>query len=1399
MPSRQFNTPPTGLVDWTASPEAAAVQASMEKSLRGHIPQLLASHQMEFTLRELRDDLSMVLRGTEAISAAGLRATNATLVDFEALRTRVAAGDAEALGVLERGMDIVLQAAVGFLTGAQTTAEVEDLLTLAFGQDAGAALARTALIRPPGGIASPQLRPPSGVARPPLSPTARLATAQPRPPRGLGLDQVRQLEIWGTLRDMLDAFRRHGQSLGPQIDWAETVVATSKGIERMAPRRPCPGDKQSIFGKGFGTAPAKQAPKDRILRVPKAGGGCMSVPNEDILSWADTEIVIRLPPEVGTGCVGFLILPGPPPPASTPAVEVQQAAGMVQTVLGKYFGGLGVMAGQRIVDIASRLHDGVPFPCPPCLPAQADGIVPNHIHGGPPEITFTINGHDDTAVIHPDEAIVLAWSVAGGRGKSLLSSELVKIGSFATDINLPLEMLKNADPCFPFEEQAHALPPVKTTISDQASTLPPQTVPWDLADDWDVAYTIRAESPCPGQAAAVKTVRVQMREPGPVLFGICDMHTHLVSHWSFARVGYWGDNGAPPRNPADLGDPADSTGRDAVPAEGPMAVSLRSSDSPDGYPAMPGLEDLGVYFGAFQGMPAPVGGGWPDFSVWPRADYLGYQQVHVDWLKRAYLGGLRLTVCLANNSEFAASRFLETYEAFRSERSSLPKNAETREREISDRDAIERQVKAARSMVEWVRVNDGGWMEIAATPDDAERIVREGRLALVLGVEVGSLGGWRNEEALNEAAGHNDTQRDALLDELIAWLQGLNVHHVFPIHGINNAFGGTALWMRLYDAANRERFGGSFRVDAAPEGSGIEYRLEQDTFQGAEPMMDELAQILSYYGPRPLLDEVAAFGGPVAFGAALATALAGPAGLLATLPVSVSALAFLYLRLKTAYAVPPDPGTMEQWMSVRGGQVNTMGLTESGQVFIRKLMRAGMLIDIDHMGMHSADKTLGILREHRYPPVAGHAEFVDMKLGPAARGQRPASMERDEWVGANNEFDRTRNAGTYGTANPKRLVTERDMQPQRLKAIRALGGMVGTFLAHGAGLACRCAGGPNSWTGSWRISNDAVGSAKSFAQNFEYLGWHLRGRRAAFGSDVNGAAPLIMPRFGPDGARGAKSYTDSQARTKNNDDLRPGLAPKRSGQVFAQDASVSYGGPASAEYRLQRFMSEDAPQKDPPFDDDQRLFWQALCVRAAGVQPEKPVELSGVIAQQHVLVNMGKGLMATQRSELPLPVDWNASTVAAPLGGGSDLEVQLAAWLATHPSEVPKEGDSARVKALVPGLRRVWMHWTQANHPTAANHPYPRVALGPLGAALYDADGRMIKHRLGAISALAGAPPRDFDINVDGMAHYGMLPDFVQDLANVGVPAQGLATLYRGAHDYIRTWRLCRTRAASMP
>jgi len=54
---------------------------------------------------------------------------------------------------------------------------------------------------------------------------------------------------------------------------------------------------------------------------------------------------------------------------------------------------------------------------------------------------------------------------------------------------------------------------------------------------------------------------------------------------------------------------------------------------------------------------------------------------------------------------------------------------------------------------------------------------------------------------------------------------------------------------------------------------------------------------------------------------------------------------------------------------------------------------------------------------------------------------------------------------------------------------------------------------------------------------------------------------------------------------------------------------------------------------------------------------------------------------------------------------------------------------------------------------------------------------------------------RDFDINLDGMAHYGMLPDMLQDICNSGLTPQDLVPLFRSANDYVEMWATVEERA----
>ncbi|MFN4144526.1 MAG: hypothetical protein ACK4GN_01795, partial [Runella sp.] len=47
---------------------------------------------------------------------------------------------------------------------------------------------------------------------------------------------------------------------------------------------------------------------------------------------------------------------------------------------------------------------------------------------------------------------------------------------------------------------------------------------------------------------------------------------------------------------------------------------------------------------------------------------------------------------------------------------------------------------------------------------------------------------------------------------------------------------------------------------------------------------------------------------------------------------------------------------------------------------------------------------------------------------------------------------------------------------------------------------------------------------------------------------------------------------------------------------------------------------------------------------------------------------------------------------------------------------------------------------------------------------------------------------REWDFNLEGLAHYGLIPDFLQDCKNVGLTPQQLKPLFNSAEDYIKMW-----------
>lgn len=150
--------------------------------------------------------------------------------------------------------------------------------------------------------------------------------------------------------------------------------------------------------------------------------------------------------------------------------------------------------------------------------------------------------------------------------------------------------------------------------------------------------------------------------------------------------------------------------------------------------------------------------------------------------------------------------------------------------------------------------------------------------------------------------------------------------------------------------------------------------------------------------------------------------------------------------------------------------------------------------------------------------------------------------------------------------------------------------------------------------------------------------------------------------------------------------------------------------------------------------------------------------------------NLAKGFRAARYEQLDDP------------GGGATFIEQLAAFMAkvgqtnwTSDRRIRERFDrDADLRNLYHKVLRIWGMWHQME---GNNAPLSRSTAGRIEVA----PGEF--------------RPRDFDINLDGLAHYGMLPDFIQDLKNSGMGEADLQPLFRSAEEYIRVWERAEDRA----
>jgi microsomal dipeptidase-like Zn-dependent dipeptidase len=194
--------------------------------------------------------------------------------------------------------------------------------------------------------------------------------------------------------------------------------------------------------------------------------------------------------------------------------------------------------------------------------------------------------------------------------------------------------------------------------------------------------------------------------------------------------------------------------------------------------------------------------GWPTFTGWPTNDTNTHEQVYYTWLERAWRAGLRLTVA-------------ETVED-----TELCKVEPKRRYSCDETTAIKGQIRRLHELQDYVDAQSGGpgrgWFRLVTSPAQARRVMAQGKLAVIVGIESSFPLDCRDQTGSPHCT---DAQVDRRLDALYK----LGVRSLFVAHWADNGFAGAAVEGgvkgKFINALQRVEVGRYFQAGTCPDPS----------------------------------------------------------------------------------------------------------------------------------------------------------------------------------------------------------------------------------------------------------------------------------------------------------------------------------------------------------------------------------------------------------------------------------------------------------------------------------------------------------------------------------------------------------------------------------------------------
>lgn len=535
---------------------------------------------------------------------------------------------------------------------------------------------------------------------------------------------------------------------------------------------------------------------------------------------------------------------------------------------------------------------------------------------------------------------------------------------------------------------------------------------------------------------------------GCPVWGLADYHTHPTDYLALGGLQgvhtIWGAPGGAMRE--YVGDPAvvnEHFARD-IPACDDPTLPFNGHQGGLAAPIMinaaegrlaPSIDDLKLGKLTFD----HASNGGPLFTDFPDFRAGAHEQYHITQIYRAYLGGLRLMSALAIHN-----RGLEYGMGW----VRCGDNGNPTVDTTPDWTVIRAHVRAMKQLAEL----NSEWMEIAYSPEEARRIIRANKLAVVLGIEVPQLG----------------LDQDGSPEEQVRALEALGIRQAILVHGMDNFLGGTALFQDLYNSVNDWMYRpGSDRVETL---SGVTvwtqypaafYEVTSAPSPPAAPLpfpetMDPTERILFRLGNplRVVLTD------------------------LYPRPPSYDFLGNRFGKLHplvgTTFLGEKEQDLYDQSAP---GHRNVRGLTGRGAEFIWRLIQHGMLIDLAHMSDATVVDSENVVRQTcgDYPVMISHAHFrpLAMKVdysdlaadfvdatGAEVRADLLAQRtpmnacirdhSRCDQAVLQQALNYAARAERPGTTIRENLPREFDIPSSEVQQVRQRQGVIGVFIGQGA-------------------------------------------------------------------------------------------------------------------------------------------------------------------------------------------------------------------------------------------------------------------------------------------------------------------------------------------------------------